>query len=80
MPVLLSPVPDAPFNLQLALKKEAEGVVVCSWSAPVNAHGLIREFIVSPAAVLSTAICRGREGHERGIWWSRSAESNAVGL
>uniref|UniRef100_A0A8C9EZB7 Sortilin-related receptor n=1 Tax=Pavo cristatus TaxID=9049 RepID=A0A8C9EZB7_PAVCR len=39
-------LPDAPFNLQLALKKEAEGVVVCSWSAPVNAHGLIREFIV----------------------------------
>uniref|UniRef100_A0A669Q0W2 Sortilin-related receptor n=1 Tax=Phasianus colchicus TaxID=9054 RepID=A0A669Q0W2_PHACC len=39
-------LPDAPFNLQLALKKEAEGVVLCSWSAPVNAHGLIREFIV----------------------------------
>ncbi|XP_051668172.1 sortilin-related receptor isoform X3 [Manacus candei] len=39
-------LPDAPFNLQLSLKKEAEGVVVGCWSPPVNAHGLIREFIV----------------------------------
>uniref|UniRef100_A0A8B9E5E2 Sortilin related receptor 1 n=1 Tax=Anser cygnoides TaxID=8845 RepID=A0A8B9E5E2_ANSCY len=39
-------LPDAPFNLQLSLKKEAEGVVTGCWSPPVNAHGLIREFIV----------------------------------
>lgn len=74
MLVLHPPVPDAPFNLQLALKKEAEGVVLCSWSAPVNAHGLIREFIVSPAAVLSTDICMGLEGHELCV------ESNVMGL
>lgn len=43
-------MPDAPFNLQLSLKKEAEGVVMGCWSPPMNAHGLIREFIVSPAA------------------------------
>ncbi|RLV91912.1 hypothetical protein DV515_00013971 [Chloebia gouldiae] len=39
-------LPDAPLNLQLSLKKEAEGVVMGWWSPPVNAHGLIREFIV----------------------------------
>ncbi|NWH80072.1 SORL protein, partial [Piaya cayana] len=39
-------LPDAPFNLQLSLKKEAEGVVTGCWSPPMNAHGLIREFIV----------------------------------
>ncbi|XP_065553451.1 sortilin-related receptor isoform X3 [Lathamus discolor] len=39
-------LPDAPFNLQLSLNKEAEGVVMSCWSPPVNAHGLIREFIV----------------------------------
>ncbi|KAM9255799.1 sortilin-related receptor isoform 2-T2 [Cariama cristata] len=39
-------LPDAPFNLQLSLNKEAEGVVTGCWSPPVNAHGLIREFIV----------------------------------
>ena len=49
-PLFLPLVPDAPFNLQLSLKKEAEGVVTGCWSPPVNAHGLIREFIVSPAA------------------------------
>nr|XP_005496820.2 sortilin-related receptor [Zonotrichia albicollis] len=39
-------LPDAPLNLQLSLKREAEGVVLGWWSPPVNAHGLIREFIV----------------------------------
>lgn len=80
MPVLLPTVPDAPFNLQLALKREAEGVVLCSWSAPVNAHGLIREFIVSPAAILSTAICKGLWRHEWGVLRRKSAESNVMGL
>uniref|UniRef100_A0A8U8CAY6 Sortilin-related receptor n=1 Tax=Geospiza parvula TaxID=87175 RepID=A0A8U8CAY6_GEOPR len=42
-------LPDAPLNLQLSLKREAEGVVMGWWSPPLNAHGLIREFIVSPA-------------------------------
>uniref|UniRef100_A0A8C3NJ67 Sortilin-related receptor n=1 Tax=Geospiza parvula TaxID=87175 RepID=A0A8C3NJ67_GEOPR len=39
-------LPDAPLNLQLSLKREAEGVVMGWWSPPLNAHGLIREFIV----------------------------------
>lgn len=63
--ISLSLVPDAPINLQLSLKKEAEGVVMCWWSPPVNAHGLIREFIVSPAGTWGqqhTASCRG--------WWA----------
>uniref|UniRef100_A0A8C5JCH0 Sortilin-related receptor n=1 Tax=Junco hyemalis TaxID=40217 RepID=A0A8C5JCH0_JUNHY len=44
--VLETHIPDAPLNLQLSLKREAEGVVLGWWSPPVNAHGLIREFIV----------------------------------
>lgn len=63
----VSLVPDAPLNLQLSLKKEAEGVVMCWWSPPVNAHGLIREFIVSPAA-----LGRGDSSTQpaAGGWWA----------
>ncbi|KAL7981562.1 hypothetical protein Chor_005650 [Crotalus horridus] len=39
-------LPDPPRHLQLQLKKEAEGIVVCQWSPPANAHGLIREYVV----------------------------------
>ena len=80
MPVLLPTVPDAPFNLQLALITEAEGVVLCSWSASVKPHGLTREVIVSPAAILSTAICKGLWRHEWGVLRRKSAESNVMGL
>ncbi|XP_013929765.1 PREDICTED: sortilin-related receptor, partial [Thamnophis sirtalis] len=39
-------LPDPPRHLQLHLKKEAEGIVVCQWAPPANAHGLIREYVV----------------------------------
>ncbi|XP_070808754.1 LOW QUALITY PROTEIN: sortilin-related receptor [Pituophis catenifer annectens] len=39
-------LPDPPRHLQLQLKKEAEGIVVCQWAPPANAHGLIREYVV----------------------------------
>ncbi|XP_034995003.2 LOW QUALITY PROTEIN: sortilin-related receptor [Zootoca vivipara] len=39
-------LPDPPRHLQLLLKREAEGVVVCQWAPPANAHGLIREYVV----------------------------------
>ncbi|KAJ7304991.1 hypothetical protein JRQ81_010733 [Phrynocephalus forsythii] len=39
-------LPDPPRHLQLMLKREAEGVVICQWAPPANAHGLIREYVV----------------------------------
>lgn len=40
-------VPDPPTHLQLASDSKEDGTVVCSWGPPDNAHGLIREYIVS---------------------------------
>ncbi|KAJ6653954.1 hypothetical protein lerEdw1_007586 [Lerista edwardsae] len=39
-------LPDPPVHLQLSLKRETEGVVICQWAPPANAHGLIREYVV----------------------------------
>ncbi|XP_042329909.1 sortilin-related receptor-like [Sceloporus undulatus] len=39
-------LPDPPRHLQLTLKRESEGVVVCQWAPPTNTHGLIREYVV----------------------------------
>lgn len=40
-------VPDPPQNLQLSSDNAEDGTVLCSWSPPDKAHGLIREYIVS---------------------------------
>ncbi|XP_076833567.1 LOW QUALITY PROTEIN: sortilin-related receptor [Brachyhypopomus gauderio] len=39
-------LPDPPQALQLRCDNSEDGTVLCSWSAPDNAHGLIREYIV----------------------------------
>lgn len=40
-------VPDPPQALQLSCDNAEDGTVLCSWSPPANAHGFIREYIVS---------------------------------
>uniref|UniRef100_A0A671K1R9 Sortilin-related receptor n=1 Tax=Sinocyclocheilus anshuiensis TaxID=1608454 RepID=A0A671K1R9_9TELE len=39
-------LPDPPQNLQLSSDNAEDGTVLCSWSPPDKAHGLIREYIV----------------------------------
>ncbi|KAJ8276085.1 hypothetical protein COCON_G00078370 [Conger conger] len=39
-------LPDPPTHLQLSADRKEDGTVVCSWSPPDHAHGLIREYIV----------------------------------
>ncbi|KAJ8266258.1 hypothetical protein GJAV_G00128370 [Gymnothorax javanicus] len=39
-------LPGPPTHLQLSSDNKEDGSVVCSWSPPDNAHGLIREYIV----------------------------------
>uniref|UniRef100_A0A6I8STB6 Sortilin-related receptor n=1 Tax=Xenopus tropicalis TaxID=8364 RepID=A0A6I8STB6_XENTR len=39
-------VPDPPQHLQLSIMKDEFGNIFGSWTAPANAHGLIREYIV----------------------------------
>uniref|UniRef100_A0A8C5JAQ0 Sortilin-related receptor n=1 Tax=Junco hyemalis TaxID=40217 RepID=A0A8C5JAQ0_JUNHY len=67
--VLETHIPDAPLNLQLSLKREAEGVVLGWWSPPVNAHGLIREFIVSPAGPGDMGTPAHSQLHGVGLEW-----------
>uniref|UniRef100_A0A8C9U7N9 Sortilin related receptor 1 n=1 Tax=Scleropages formosus TaxID=113540 RepID=A0A8C9U7N9_SCLFO len=40
-------LPDPPRHLQLSCDNSQDGTVVCSWQPPDQAHGLIREYIVS---------------------------------
>ncbi|XP_059494976.1 sortilin-related receptor isoform X1 [Stegostoma tigrinum] len=40
-------LPDPPQNLQLSYSEMYDGTIFCQWSRPINAHGLIREYIVS---------------------------------
>uniref|UniRef100_A0A4W3H7Z2 Sortilin-related receptor n=1 Tax=Callorhinchus milii TaxID=7868 RepID=A0A4W3H7Z2_CALMI len=42
-------LPDAPQNLQLSYSEEEDGAISCKWTRPVNAHGLIREYLVEYA-------------------------------
>ncbi|KAG9348558.1 hypothetical protein JZ751_002294 [Albula glossodonta] len=39
-------LPDPPRDLQLSCDNGEDGTVVCSWSPPDKAHGLIREYLV----------------------------------
>ncbi|KAG8434631.1 hypothetical protein GDO86_012842 [Hymenochirus boettgeri] len=39
-------LPDPPQHLQLSIIKEKSGDILGSWAAPVNSHGLIREYVV----------------------------------
>ncbi|XP_051965527.1 sortilin-related receptor-like [Xyrauchen texanus] len=39
-------LPDPPQGLQLSCGNEQDGTVLCSWSPPDKAHGLVREYIV----------------------------------
>ncbi|XP_067826959.1 sortilin-related receptor isoform X2 [Heptranchias perlo] len=42
-------LPDPPQNLQLSYSEEDDRTISCKWSPPVNAHGLIREYLVEYA-------------------------------
>uniref|UniRef100_A0A3B3Q3S9 Sortilin-related receptor n=1 Tax=Paramormyrops kingsleyae TaxID=1676925 RepID=A0A3B3Q3S9_9TELE len=55
-------LPDPPRDLQLSCDLSKEGMVLCSWQPPDPAHGLIREYIVSGAVGISTALW----GHSTG--------------
>ncbi|XP_062872320.1 sortilin-related receptor [Trichomycterus rosablanca] len=39
-------LPDPPQALQLSCDNAEDGTVLCSWSPPANAHGIIREYIL----------------------------------
>uniref|UniRef100_A0A4W4GF62 Sortilin-related receptor n=1 Tax=Electrophorus electricus TaxID=8005 RepID=A0A4W4GF62_ELEEL len=39
-------LPDPPQSLQLSCGNSEDGMVLCSWSPPDHAHGLVRQYIV----------------------------------
>ncbi|XP_035288047.1 sortilin-related receptor-like isoform X1 [Anguilla anguilla] len=59
-------LPDPPTHLQLSSDRGEDGTVVCSWSPPDNAHGLIREYIVEYSESGSAE------------WSSQSSSSNST--
>ncbi|XP_063292297.1 sortilin-related receptor isoform X2 [Pelobates fuscus] len=61
-------LPGAPQHLQLSLNKDVDEVITASWVPPADAHGIIREYIVSYSI-------NGTKS-----WWSFNSQVNSTSI